>query len=77
MPSEGGPPPVIQPPERPRPTARLDLHSLPSHQRVLVSLHYELGLSHHTLCRMSGLLPSNLRVRLFRARTALLSARRG
>jgi RNA polymerase sigma-70 factor, ECF subfamily len=76
MPTEGAPPAVIQPIERPRPAARLDLRALPSHQRVLVSLHYERGLSHHTLCRMSGLLPSNLRVRLFRARTTLLSASR-
>jgi len=76
MPAEGGPSPVFDPLERARPAGRLDLRALPSHQRVLVSLHYERGLSHHTLCRMSGLLPSNLRVRLFRARTALLTASR-
>jgi len=71
MPADGGPPPVPAPAERPAPPVRLDLRALPSHQRLLVSLHYERGLSHPTLCRMTGLLPSALRVRLFRARGAL------
>jgi RNA polymerase sigma-70 factor (ECF subfamily) len=56
------------------PSDRLDLSALPAHQRLLVSLHYERGLSQPTLCRMTGLLPSALRVRLFRARGTLLSA---
>ncbi len=51
--------------------ARVDLSSLPAPQRLLVALHYERGLSQATLCRMSGLSPSALRVRLFRARHAL------
>ena len=74
MPADGGPPPVLEPAERPAHPVRLDLRALPSHQRLLVSLHYERGLSHPTLCRMTGLLPSALRVRLFRARGALSAA---
>jgi DNA-directed RNA polymerase specialized sigma24 family protein len=57
--------------------AVLDLHALPAHQRLLVSLHYEHGFSHPTLCRMTGLLPSALRVRLYRARGLLVSAADG
>ena len=72
MPADGGLPPVLEPVEwSAPPPVRLDLRALPSHQRLLVSLHYERGLSHPTLCRMTGLLPSALRVRLFRARGAL------
>jgi RNA polymerase sigma-70 factor (ECF subfamily) len=52
------------------------LRALPAHQRVLVSLHYERGVSQARLCRMTGLSPSALRVRLFRARNALLAAAR-
>jgi RNA polymerase sigma-70 factor (ECF subfamily) len=54
----------------------LPLRTLPAHQRVLVSLHYEHGMSQALLCRMTGLSPSALRVRLFRARNALLAASR-
>lgn len=83
MPAEGSSrraPPVIVPDDDealPLPEGPLDLRALPAHQRLLVSLHYERGLSHPTLCRMTGLLPSALRVRLFRARGTLLSACRG
>jgi RNA polymerase sigma-70 factor (ECF subfamily) len=52
----------------------LPMRSLPAHQRVLVSLHYEHGVSQPMLCRMTGLSPSALRVRLFRARLTLLAA---
>jgi DNA-directed RNA polymerase specialized sigma24 family protein len=34
-------------------------------------LYYERGLSQSTLCRLTGLSPSALRVRLFRARGVL------
>ena len=73
MPAEG-PPPALLPEPRPAPPVRLDLRALPSHQRLLVCLHYERGLSHPTLCLMTGLLPAALRVRLFRARGALSAA---
>jgi len=49
----------------------VDLRHLPAHQRLLVCLHYGKGLSQPMICRMSGLSPSALRVRLFRARQAL------
>ncbi|MGQ0552286.1 MAG: RNA polymerase sigma factor [Planctomycetota bacterium] len=54
------------------PNRAVDLRELPAHQRVLLSLHYERGLSQPTLCLMSGLNAAALRVRLFRARGALL-----
>lgn len=63
-PGAGGPPPGV------------DLRRLPAHHRVLMTLHYERGLSQATLCRMTGLSPSALRVRLFRARGALAAAGR-
>lgn len=48
-----------------------DLAALSAHQRVLVALHHVRGLPQPTLCRMSGLTPPALRVRLFRARRHL------
>lgn len=48
-----------------------DLAALTAHQRVLVALHHVRGLPQATLCRMSGLSPPALRVRLFRARRHL------
>jgi RNA polymerase sigma-70 factor (ECF subfamily) len=54
------------------PIARpVDLRTLPAHHRLLMSLYYEQGWSQATICRMTGLSPSALRVRLFRARGAL------
>jgi RNA polymerase sigma-70 factor (ECF subfamily) len=52
------------------------LHALPAHHRLLMSLYYEHGLSQATICRMTNLSPSALRVRLFRARGALLARAR-
>ena len=48
------------------------LEGLPAHQRLLLELHYHRGLGQATLCRLSGLSASALRVRLFRARRRLL-----
>jgi len=76
MPESGAPARAAEPLEAPL-VAPLDLRALPPHQRLLLSLHYERGLSHPTLCRMTGLLPSALRVRLFRARGALQLSVRG
>ncbi len=53
-----------------------DLRRLPAHHRLLMALHYEKGLSQATICRMTGLSPSALRVRLFRARGALAATGR-
>jgi len=53
------------------------LQRLPAHHRLLMSLHYLKGYSQETICRMTGLSESALRVRLFRARWALLAAREG
>lgn len=50
---------------------RLDLRELPAHQRLLVLLHYDRGLSQPWLCRLTGLSAPALRVRLFRARGRL------
>ncbi|HZM01156.1 MAG TPA: RNA polymerase sigma factor, partial [Planctomycetota bacterium] len=73
MPDEAGPQPtaVAEAGRASRPAAGFDLRALAPHQRLLVSLHYERGLSQSTLCRMTGLMPSALRVRLCRARGAL------
>lgn len=43
-------------------------------QRLLLDLHYGRTVPQPALCRMAGLEPSALRVRLFRARRALASA---
>jgi len=51
---------------------RVSLRDLPAHSRLLMSLYYEKGLSQPTICRMTGLSASALRVRLFRARGALV-----
>ncbi len=51
---------------------RISLRDLPSPSRLLMSLYYEKGLSQPTICRMTGLSTAALRVRLFRARGALL-----
>ncbi|MCB9897877.1 MAG: sigma-70 family RNA polymerase sigma factor [Planctomycetes bacterium] len=48
-----------------------ELARLPAHQRLLMVLHYERTLPQAALCRMTGLSPSALRVRLYRARLAL------
>ncbi len=53
-----------------RPRA-LSLRDLPASAHVLMSLHYERGLSQPTICRLTGLSTSALRVRLFRARGTL------
>jgi RNA polymerase sigma-70 factor (ECF subfamily) len=53
------------------------LGRLPAHHRLLMSLHYVKGYSQETICRMTGLSESALRVRLFRARWALLSRAEG
>ena len=47
------------------------LRALPAHHRVLMSLHYERGLPQGTICQLTGLSTSALRVRLFRARGSL------
>jgi RNA polymerase sigma-70 factor (ECF subfamily) len=49
----------------------VDLRLLPAHHRLLMSLYYERGYSQATICRMTGLSASALRVRVFRARGAL------
>lgn len=49
----------------------VDLRRLPAHHRLIMALYYERGLSQPTLCRMTGLSASALRVRLFRARGTL------
>jgi RNA polymerase sigma-70 factor (ECF subfamily) len=64
--ADEGPAPALPPGA----TARL-LRDLPAHHRLLLGLHYEGGLSQGALCRLTGLSPSALRVRLFRARRAL------
>jgi RNA polymerase sigma-70 factor (ECF subfamily) len=51
--------------------AEVDSGLLSAPQRLLLGLHYEKGLSQPAICRMSGLTPAALRVRLFRARRAL------
>jgi RNA polymerase sigma-70 factor (ECF subfamily) len=48
-----------------------DLCHLPAHHRLLMVLYYQRGLSQATLCRLTGLSASALRVRLFRARGVL------
>ena len=50
---------------------REELTRLPAHHRLLMVLHYERTLPQAVLCRMTGLSPSALRVRLYRARLAL------
>jgi len=58
--------------------AHVSLRDLPSPARLLMSLYYEKGLSQPTICRMTGLSAPALRVRLFRARGALVArAQRG
>ncbi len=61
--------------EGPDPVPGLDpglrLQELPAHQRLLVQLHYDLGVSQPWLCRWTGLSAAALRVRLFRARGRL------
>jgi len=52
----------------------VNLRALPAHHRLLMSLYYEQGWSQATICRMTGLSPSALRVRLFRARGALAAS---
>ncbi|MBM3985366.1 MAG: sigma-70 family RNA polymerase sigma factor, partial [Planctomycetes bacterium] len=49
----------------------ISLRDLPASARVLMSLHYERGLTQPTICRLTGLSTSALRVRLFRARGEL------
>jgi RNA polymerase sigma-70 factor (ECF subfamily) len=56
--------------DRPRP-ADLELADVTAPHRLLLGLHYQRGLSQPVLCRMTGLSPSALRVRLYRARRAL------
>jgi RNA polymerase sigma-70 factor (ECF subfamily) len=51
----------------------VSLRRLPAHQRLLLELHYGQGMAQAALCRRSGLSPSALRVRLYRARRALAS----
>jgi len=60
------------PPEASAGRARVSLRDLPAPSRLLMSLYYEKGLSQPTICRMTGLSASALRVRLFRARGALV-----
>lgn len=50
---------------------REELSRLPAHHRLLMVLYYERTLPQAALCRMTGLSPSALRVRLYRARLAL------
>jgi RNA polymerase sigma-70 factor (ECF subfamily) len=57
-----------------REPASVDLRALPAHHRLLMSLCYEKGWSQAKICRMTGLSPSALRVRLFRARGVLAAA---
>jgi len=53
--------------------ARVSLRDLPAQSRLLMSLYYEKGFSQPTICRMTGLSASALRVRLFRARGSLVT----
>jgi len=53
--------------------ARVSLRDLPAQSRLLMSLYYEKGFSQPTICRMTGLSASALRVRLFRARGSLVA----
>jgi RNA polymerase sigma-70 factor (ECF subfamily) len=53
--------------------ARVSLRDLPAQSRLLMSLYYEKGYSQPTICRMTGLSASALRVRLFRARGSLVA----
>jgi RNA polymerase sigma-70 factor, ECF subfamily len=66
---------LVAPPHAPPTGAGLEaahtLRTLPAHHRVLMSLHYERGLPQGTICQLTGLSTSALRVRLFRARGAL------
>jgi len=67
-------PPRSRARRRPRRPARplvLSLRDLPPAARLLMSLHYERGLTQPTLCRLTGLSTAALRVRLFRARGTL------
>lgn len=54
--------------------SEVDAGRLSAPQRLLLGLHYEKGLSQPAICRMTGLTPAALRVRLFRARRALRSS---
>jgi RNA polymerase sigma factor (sigma-70 family) len=60
------------PPEASAARWRVSLRDLPAPSRLLMSLYYEKGLSQPTICRMTGLSPSALRVRLYRARGTLV-----
>ena len=68
---EGWATPTDAEPQDPRVPIRPDLFALPAHHRLLIVLYYERGLSQATISRMTGLSPSALRVRLFRARGVL------
>lgn len=52
----------------------VDERVLPAHQRLLLDLHYAHGKGQSSLCRMTGLSPCALRVRLYRARGVLIEA---
>jgi len=54
------------------PRTPVSLRDLPAHARLIMSLYYEKGLSQPTICVMTGLSAPALRVRLFRARGALV-----
>lgn len=60
-----------EPPREAPDLSPTDLSGLPAAQRVLVALHHVRGVPQPVLCRMAGLSPSALRVRLFRARRQL------
>lgn len=57
--------------ERRIPDAFIVLRRLPAHHRLLMEAYYRRGLPQWRLCLMTGLSPSALRVRLFRARGRL------
>lgn len=61
-------------PEPPRQLPAELLDRLPPHQRLLLHLHHDRGLSQARLCALSGLSAPALRVRLYRARQRLRGA---
>lgn len=71
---DGAAGPVLEIDDDPRalpPALARVLARLPAHHRLLMVLHYEHTFPQSELCRMTGLSPSALRVRLHRARQAL------
>ena len=75
LPEDAGEWGCAPPDETPPGPEPLDLRSVAAQHRLLLGLHYHKGLSQPMLCRMTGLSPSAMRVRLYRARRAVAVAR--